>query len=224
MLADERVLLRVTVMDDTEHRHRHPLDRPGIGIVLHATAEDLVEHADVTDADIRHDPVIRTARRAELCGHLGCEPCAHPRSGHDQVLGLEEIDAVAPGREVCDDRCDDLVKFPHESNTQRHRTSTVRPPMVNRKVAAPQGGLTYWQKGVSGFPGKTGTRPGRAYSARNVRRSFRRASFEKTSTGGFVGRRRARWMIRHVVCWLYSASVTAQPSRPARAVRPERCR
>ena len=64
--------------------------------------------------------------------------------------------------------------------------------------------------------------PGRVH--RNVRRSLSRASFENTSTGGFVGRRSARWMMRQVVCWLYSARVTAQPSRPARAVRPERCR
>ena len=62
------------------------------------------------------------------------------------------------------------------------------------------------------------------YSVSNSGRCNSRRSFEKTSIGFSVGRRIPRCRIRICVCWLYSTSVTAQPSRPARAVRPERCR
>jgi glycerol-3-phosphate dehydrogenase len=39
-----------------------------------------------------------------------------------------------------------------------------------------------------------------------------------------LGKRMPRCRIRIWVCWLYSTSVSAQPSRPARAVRPDRWR
>ncbi len=55
-------------------------------------------------------------------------------------------------------------------------------------------------------------------------RCSRRLSLENTSIGFSFGSRMPRCRIRIWVCWLYSTSVTAQPSRPARAVRPERCR
>ena len=61
-------------------------------------------------------------------------------------------------------------------------------------------------------------------SCSNDARSCRRTSLLKTSIGGVSGRRSVRCRIRIWVCWLYSTSVTAQPSRPARAVRPERWR
>ena len=55
-------------------------------------------------------------------------------------------------------------------------------------------------------------------------RSCRRASLLNTSIGGTSGRRIVRCRMRIWVCWLYSTNVIAQPSRPARAVRPERWR
>ncbi len=61
-------------------------------------------------------------------------------------------------------------------------------------------------------------------SVSNSARLSRRWSFEKTSIGFSVGSRIPRCRIRIWVCWLYSTSVIAQPSRPARAVRPDRWR
>ena len=61
-------------------------------------------------------------------------------------------------------------------------------------------------------------------SAPNAGRSRRFGLFENTSIGVTLGSRMPRCRMRTCVCWLYSTSVTAQPSRPARAVRPERCR
>ena len=61
-------------------------------------------------------------------------------------------------------------------------------------------------------------------SSTNRRRSRSRSSLLNTSIAGFNGNCRVRCRMRIWVCWLYSTSVIAQPSRPARAVRPDRCR
>ena len=219
MLAHERVVLR-QVMDDPENRHGDALDRPGVVLVLHPRTQQPVEHADIPHADIRHDTVGMARCGTEPRRDLRGEPGTDTRRGNDEVLRVEEILRLGARGEVPDDGLDDVLDAPHAPDPQRHLhlfpSRTVLGDLADGQLGVHRDGRLC-QRGEGGFPL-------RDYSAKNLRRSRNRASFEKTSTGALVGRRRARWMIRQVVCWLYSASVTAQPSRPARAVRPERCR
>lgn len=119
VLAHEGIICRQD-MDDAEHRHGDPLDRPGVVLVLDAVTEDAVQHADVADTHVRHDAVAVVTGCAEPGGNLRREPCAHARSGHDQVLGLEEVERCPALLEVAHDGIDDIPDVLHAPDPQRH--------------------------------------------------------------------------------------------------------